>query len=134
GYDGQINYRADVQTIETIVPPPEGLPDLMAMSQEFAAKVRLQDNSEARKGAQDEFQKQRDAAMKGTRDFYRTAAGREYYFAKHRYALNFAMDGAFRIEDVPGGKYNLLIELHEAGGSQPFNQPLIGTLTKEIVV
>jgi len=134
GYDGQINYRADVQSIETIVPPPEGLPDLMAMSQEFAAKMRSQDNDEARKAAQDEFQKQRDAAMKQTRAFYQTEAGRNYYFSKHRYALNFATNGAFRIEDVPGGKYNLRIDLHEAGGSQPFNQPLIGSLTKEIIV
>ena len=133
-YDGQINYRADVQTIESIVPPPEGLPDLMAMSREFAAKMRSQDNAEARKAAQDEFQKQRDAAMKKTRDFYQTEAGRQYYFSKHRYALNFSPDGTFRIEDVPGGKYNLRIELHEAGGSQPFNQPLIGTVTKEISV
>ena len=48
--------------------------------------------------------------------------------------MNFSQDGSFRIEDVPGGKYSLRIELHEPGGSQPFNQPLIGTLTREIVV
>ena len=134
GYDGQIDYRADVQTIETITPPPAGLPDLMAMSQEFAAKVRSLDSDEARQAAQADFQKQREAAMEKTREFYHTAAGREYQFSKHRYALNFLPDGAFRIEDVPGGKYNLRIELHEAGGSQPFNQPLIGRLTKEIIV
>jgi thiol-disulfide isomerase/thioredoxin len=134
GYDGQINYRSDVQSIETIVPPPAGLPDLMEMSQEFAAKARSLDNDEARKVAQDEFQKQRDTAMKKTRAFYQTEAGRDYYFSKHRYALNFATNGVFRIEDVPGGKYNLRIELHEAGGGQPFNQPLIGSLTKEFVV
>jgi hypothetical protein len=35
---------------------------------------------------------------------------------------------------VPGGKYQLKIELHEAGGSLPFTQPLIGSLTKELDV
>jgi len=134
GYDGQPDFRADVQSIEAIVPPPAELPDLTALSQEFAAKVRSLDNDEARKAALEERQKQWDDAMKKTRDFYQTATGREYYFSQHRYALNFSQDGSFRIENVPGGKYNLRIELHEPGGSQPFNQPLIGTLTREIVV
>ena len=134
GYDGKINYRADVQTLQTIVPPPAGLPDLTAMSREFAEKTRSLDTDEARKAAMDEHQTQWDAAMKTTREFYQTAAGREYYFSQHRYALNFSPDGAFRIEDVPGGKYNLKIELHEGGGGQPFNQPVIGSLTREITV
>lgn len=134
GYDGQINYRADVQTIESIVPPPDGLPDLSAISAEFSVKLHSLDSDDARKAAMDEHQKKWDAALKATRDFYQTEAGRQYYFSKHRYALNFSPDGAFRIEDVPGGKYNLRIELHESGGSQPFNQPLIGTVTKEIIV
>ncbi|MEI8288319.1 MAG: redoxin domain-containing protein [Verrucomicrobiota bacterium] len=134
GYDGQINYRADVQTIETIVPPTEGLPDLSAISAEFASKLRSFDSDEARKTAMDEHKKIWDAALKETRDFYRSDAGRPYYFSKHRYALNFSREGTFRIEDVPGGKYNLRIELHEASGDQPFNQPLIGSLAKEIVV
>jgi peroxiredoxin/protocatechuate 3,4-dioxygenase beta subunit len=133
GYDGHIDYRADVQSLETVVPAPAGLPDLMGMSQEFAAKTRSLENDEARRSAQDEFQKQRAVALKQTRDFYQTAAGRQFNFSQQRYALNFSPEGAFRVEDVPGGKYNLRIELHEAGG-QSFNQPLIGSLNKEIVV
>lgn len=133
-YEGKIDYRADVQSMETVVPPPDGLPDLSVISREFSTKIRSLDTDEARKAASDEHQKQWEAAMKKTRDFYHTAAGREYYFSRHRYALNFSQDGAFRIEDVPGGKYSLRIELREAGGSQPFNQPIIGSLTKEIVV
>jgi protocatechuate 3,4-dioxygenase beta subunit/peroxiredoxin len=133
GYEGEINYRTDVQTLETVVPPPAGLPDLMAMSRAFAAKARSEDDPQARQAAQEEFRKQRAAATIATRDFYQTPAGLEYQFSKHRYALNFSQDGSFRIEDVPGGKYNLQIALHEAGG-QPFNQPLIAQLAKEITV
>ena len=72
---------------------------MLAMSQEFGAKLRSLDNPEARRAAQDEFQQQQDAAQKKTRDFYQTDAGREYCFSKHRYALNFATNGAFRMED-----------------------------------
>lgn len=133
GYDGQIDYRNDVQTIQTIVAPPPGLPNLTALSQAFAVKMRSLDNSEARRTAMAEHQKEWDAAMKKTREFYQTKAGQEYYLSKHRYALNFSQDGSFRIEDVPGGKYNLQIELHEPGGNS-FQQPLIGSLTKEIIL
>ncbi len=35
--------------------------------------------------------------------------GRNYFSQERCYALNFAPDGSFRIEDVPGGKYGLRI-------------------------
>lgn len=134
-YDGKIDYRADVQRIETLVPQPAELPDLTAISTEFAAKMRSLDSAEARQTAMAEHQKQWDAAMKTTRAFYQTDTGRQFHFSKHRYALNFSQDGSFRIEDVPGGKYNLRVELHEAtGGASEFQRPLVGTVTKEIVV
>jgi thiol-disulfide isomerase/thioredoxin len=135
GYDGTVNYRADVQTIQAVVPPPVGLPDLTAMSQAFATKMRSLDSDEARKAAMTEHQKEWDAALEKTCDFYQTDAGREYFFSQHRFALNFLQDGSFRIEDVPGGRYNLRIELHEStGGASEFQRPLIGTLNREIVV
>lgn len=134
GYDGQIDFRAEVQSIETIATPPAGLPDLMATGAAFAAKLRSVDSDEARKAALGEHQKEWEDLLKKTRDFYQTPAGLDYYFARRRYALNFATNGAFRIEDVPGGKYKLRLELHEPGGSQPFNQPLVGALTKEFMV
>ncbi len=122
GYDGQIDYRADVQTIETVVPQPVEMPDMNAMRD----IARLFDASKR------EFAE--NLAAEKMRAFYQTDAGRQYLFSQHRYALNFSQDGSFRIEDVPSGKYNLRIELHEPDGDQPFNQPLIGMLTKEIVV
>lgn len=135
GYDGEINYRADVQTLENIVPQPAELPDLEAISRDIVSKYRsAMTNEEARQAAQKELQQAQKAAAEKTRAFYQTDAGRQYFFSKHRYALNFSQDGSFRVEDVPGGKYNLRIELHESGGSQPFNQPLIGQLTREVIV
>ena len=73
GYDGEMNYRDDVQTLQTIVPQPPEMPDLTAMSQEFAAKIHSLDNEQARKAAMDEHQKQWEAAKEKLRDFYRTA-------------------------------------------------------------
>jgi len=132
-YDGDIDYRADVQSIETVVPPPPELPDMTAMAKEFSAKLRSLDNDAARKTALAEYQKQQQANTEKLRAFYQTETGRQYLFARRRFALNFSQDGAFRIEDVPGGKYDLRIELRETGPNQ-FSTPPIASLVKEIVV
>ena len=136
GYEGTIDYRADVHSLESILPQPAELPDMMAMSKEFSAKFRALENDDVKKAVQEEFMKQRDTAMEKQKAFFKTEAGRQYHFSKTRNALNFSKDGSFRIDDVPGGKYTLKIELREGSGDSPsrFSAPLIANLTKEIEV
>jgi thiol-disulfide isomerase/thioredoxin len=134
GYDGPIDFRNDVQTIENVVPPPAALPDLTAISKAFARKYHSLTNDDERKAALLENQAEWAAAQEKERAFYQSDAGQQYLFSQHRYVLNFSQDGSFRIEDVPAGTYTLQIELHEAGGNQPFNQPVIAGLEKQIIV
>jgi thiol-disulfide isomerase/thioredoxin len=135
-YEGEINYRADVQTISSVIPPPAEKPDLMAISKAFSEKFAALTTDDAKKVALAERQKQMDGVVEQTRDFYQSDAGRRYYFAQRQFALNFSPDGSFRIEDVPGGKYELKIVLREEGGHSPsrFDAPVIASFTNQIDV
>ena len=135
GYDGKINFRQDVFALETVVPPPEAAPDLMALAKAFSGKLRGLDTDAEKAAAMADYEEQQRAAQSNQRAFYQTEAGREHYFKNRRFALNFAADGSFRVEDVPGGKYNLRIDLREGGaGFDRFNSPQIAQLQKEIEV
>jgi hypothetical protein len=82
------------------------------------------------------MQESREKALAKQRAFYATEKGREHHFKNRRYALNFAPDGSFRVEDVPGGKYRLRIDLREGGGDGPmrFSAPRIANLEKEFEI
>lgn len=135
GYDGVINFRQDVFNLETVVPQPVVMPDLSSLAKAFSAKLGLLESLAEKLAAQEEFQAQQEAAQAGLRDFYRTAAGREHFFQSRRFALNFASDGSFRVEDVPGGKYGLRIDLRESGDDfTRYNSPQIAQLQKEFEV
>lgn len=134
-YEGQIDYRADVQNIDSIVAAPAGMPDQSALAKAFSAKYAALTDEDAKNAARAQYQKQTASYTEQVRAFYQTEEGMKYFFAQRRFALNFSQDGSFRIEDVPGGKYNLRIELREGKGSPDrFSAPLIATFSKEIDV
>src|SRR5262249_7172916 len=136
GYEGEINFRADAHNLESILPQPAELPDLMAMSKAVSTKFRSFSTDGEKAAAPEEYRKQHEAAVEQTRAFYKTDAGLRYHFARSRDALRFSPDGSFRIEDVPGGKYNLKIELREGNADSfaRYSAPIIATLTREIEV
>jgi peroxiredoxin/uncharacterized GH25 family protein len=135
GYDGPINFRQDVFSLDTVVPQPTVMPDLRAIAKAFSAKLGALDTDADKLAAQQEFEGRQKAAEANLREFYRTEAGREHFFQNRRFALNFAPDGSFRVEDVPGGKYNLRIDLRESGDDfNRFNSPQIAQLQKEVEV
>ncbi|MGC3957250.1 MAG: redoxin domain-containing protein [Verrucomicrobiota bacterium] len=135
GYDGTINWRQDVFSLETVVPQPSVIPDLRAITKAFSAKMGALDTDAEKLAAQKDYEQQQQSAQDQLRAFYRTEAGREHFFKNRRFALNFAPDGSFRVEDVPGGKYNLRIDLREGGDDfNRFNSPAIANLQKEVEV
>src|SRR5437667_12106606 len=44
GYDGKIDWRADVYNLELILPPTDEFPDLLALSREQSAKIQAADS------------------------------------------------------------------------------------------
>jgi peroxiredoxin/protocatechuate 3,4-dioxygenase beta subunit len=135
GYEGKIDWRADVQNLELVVREPVDLADFRAISKDYSDAFRAAKTEEEKKAARAELDRRQKETSEKQKAFYATDAGRQYHFAKRRYALNFSQDGSFRVEDVPGGKYTLKIDLREAGdGPSRFSAPKIGDLTREIEV
>jgi len=136
GYDGKIDWRADVYNLELILPPADEFPDPLAMSREQSAKIQAADSDDEKKRLIEQMQNSREESIAKQRAFYATEKGRAYHFQNRRYALNFAPDGSFRVEDVPGGKYRLRVDLREGGGDTPsrFSAPRIASLEKELEV
>jgi peroxiredoxin len=135
GYDGKINWRSDAYTIETILPPADAIPDIIASSREWSAKIQSADSDDEKKRLVEQMrQAQADATAK-QRAFYRTDKGRAYHFQSRRFCLNFTADGTFRIEDVPGGKYRLRIDVREGGsGAMRYSSPAIAHIEKELQI
>ncbi|HTL15750.1 MAG TPA: redoxin domain-containing protein, partial [Patescibacteria group bacterium] len=135
GYEGTIKWRSDVFSIEKILPPNDGLPDPAVSARELSAKIQMASSDDEKKRLLEQMRKGQDEIAIKTRAFYATDKGRDYYFQNRRYCLNFTPDGAFRIEDVPGGKYRLRIDLREGGGGpMGFASPAIGSINKEFEV
>ncbi|MFN7139418.1 MAG: TlpA family protein disulfide reductase, partial [Limisphaerales bacterium] len=134
-YEGTIDWRSDVHTLERILPNPPGLPDLRELSREFSEAMRGAETDEEKAAASEAYKQRREAATAEMKAFYQTDAGRQHHAAKGRYALNFAQDGSFRVEDVPGGQYTLRITLREPSANGSFHSgPIIANLEKTIEV
>lgn len=135
GYDENIDWRSDVQSMELVLPEPEGVPSLNAMSQEFAKSARASKKEDYAK-LREEFDKTRNLAITKLAEYYQSDAGMAYHFQKKRYALNFQQDGSFRVEDVPAGKYTINFELREKSGDRysPMGGSRIASIRKDIEV
>ena len=136
GYEGTIDYRSDVFNLEAVLPQIADLPDMVAASREHSAKLKSLDTDAEKVAAQEDYRRQHEERLQQTRAFYRTEAGLQHHFKNRRFALNFSQDGSFRVEDVPGGKYNLRIDLREGGGDSfsRMSSPQIAQLTKEVEI
>jgi peroxiredoxin/protocatechuate 3,4-dioxygenase beta subunit len=133
GYDGKIDWRSDAYTIEKILPPTDEFPDFVSSSREWSGKIQAADSAEEKNRLIEQMKKSQEQARLKQRDFYKTEKGRDYYFQNQRYCLNFTEDGSFRVEDVPGGKYRLRIDVRE-GRPWDFSLPTIAHIEKELEV
>jgi thiol-disulfide isomerase/thioredoxin len=113
GYDKTLDWRDQACWMELLEPDPPGLPSFDSLIKEHDQARRASKTAEARIAAQSRFDQGCDQIARQFQTFYASAAGRRYLFSKRRYDLRFAQDGSFRIEDVPGGKYELTIDALE---------------------
>jgi thiol-disulfide isomerase/thioredoxin len=135
GYEGKIDWRADVQHLEAVVPEPSGMPSFASLSKAYGDEMRTAKTDEQKAAARAQYESQREDLNAQLQAFYATDAGRSHHFAKARYALNFQQDGTFRIEDVRGGSYSLNLDLREGDGAPSrFSAPMIANLRKPIEI
>jgi peroxiredoxin/uncharacterized GH25 family protein len=134
GYDQTIDWHSDVFSLQLVLPPNPNVPDFLADAKERSAKLQAAKTEEEKKKVVEEFRQAQEERQAKMRAFYATEAGRNYQFQNRRYALKFSQDGTFRVEDVPGGKYKLHIDLREGSGLNRFSSPLIANVDKELEI
>ncbi len=112
-YTKPIRWEEQVFWIESIAPEPPGAPTFDAANDEFRAARSQSRTPDQLDAAESRFLKKREQISLALRDYYSTPAGRQYWLSKRSYLLRFSPDGSFRIDDVPGGKYELTVDLRE---------------------
>jgi peroxiredoxin len=123
GYDQPLDWRDQFCSMDLLEPEPPGQPSFDPSLKAYEAAKRAARSTEERVAAQARLDRERDQIARQLQAFYSSGAARRYWFSKRSYALQFAQDGSFRIEDVPGGKYQLTIEAREPGGGGGAHRP-----------
>jgi peroxiredoxin len=135
GFDKPLDWREQECVLELLELAPPGLPSFEPLVKEYEQALRAAGDTEARLAARARFDQGRDQVARQFAAFYASAAGRRYWLARRTYVLQFAPDGSFRVEDVPGGKYQLTIEALEPGARRgPHPSPVITFHRQEVQV
>jgi thiol-disulfide isomerase/thioredoxin len=134
-FDKPIDWQDQVFWMESLAPAPPDCPNFDAISNEFHVAMKAARNAEEREAAQTRYLAEQDRVARELGAYYASPAGRQYWFSKRSYVLRFAQDGSFRIDDVPGGKYQLTIDLRELADKRGQRKsPLIALRRQEIDV
>jgi peroxiredoxin len=130
-----INWQDEVFWIDALVPEPPNCPNFDAISKEYHIAMRAARNQEDKEEARNRYLDEHDRIARQLCALYSSPAGRQNWFSKRRYVLRFAQNGSFRIDDVPGGKYQLTIDLRELEDKRSqLHSPLIALHQQEIDV
>jgi thiol-disulfide isomerase/thioredoxin len=133
--DKAIDWQEQVFWVESVAPAPADCPNFDAISNEFHVALKAARDAEEREAAQTRYLAEQSEVSRQIGAYYATPAGRQYWFSKRRYVLRFAQDGSFRIDDVPGGKYQLTIDLRELDDKKGQRKsPMIAFRQQEIEV
>jgi peroxiredoxin len=134
-YHKTMDWQDQVFWMNSLAPEPPDCPNFDAINKEYhvarhAAKTQADiDAAEAR------YLAEYDRIARQLCAYYSSPAGRQYWFSRRSYVLRFAQDGAFRIDDVPGGKYELTIDPRALNGNLgQFKSPRIDLHRQEIDV
>jgi thiol-disulfide isomerase/thioredoxin len=134
-YDKPVDWQNQVFWIESQAPTPPDCPNFDAINNELHLAVKAARNAEEKEAAQNHYLVEQARVSRQLGAYYSTAAGRQYWFSKRRYVLQFAQDGSYRIDDVPGGKYELTIDLRELDEKRgQLKSPLLALFRHDIVV
>lgn len=134
-YPKPIHWEEQVFWIESVAPEPPGIPTFDDANREFRAARSQSRTPDQMEAAEARFLKKREQISLALRDYYSTPAGRQYWFSKRSYLLRFSPDGSFRIDDVPGGKYELTVDLRETVAiKDQIHTPLIDLHKQEVDV
>jgi peroxiredoxin len=134
-YQKSVEWQDEVFWIDSVAPLPRDCPNFDAISQQYHRDMSVARSEEDKDAAQTRYLAAHDRVARQLRAYYSSPAGRRYWFSRQRYVLRFARDGSFRIDDVPGGKYEMVIDLRELIAKRgQSHSPLIALHQQEIDV
>jgi len=107
------NWQEQVFWIDSLATEPTDCPNFDAINQEFHKARNAAKTQADIEAAETRYLAEKDRVSRQLCAYYSSPAGRQFGFSKRSYVLRFARDGSFRIDDVPGGKYQLAIDLRE---------------------
>ncbi|HEV7925526.1 MAG TPA: redoxin domain-containing protein [Verrucomicrobiae bacterium] len=134
-YDKPIDWQDQAFWLESVSPAPPDCPNFDSVSNQFHLDLRTARNAEEKEAARDRYWTAQGDVARQIGAYYSSAAGRRYWFSKRSYVLRFSQDGSFHIDDVPGGNYELTLdvrELEEKRGQR--KSPLLALHRQEIEV
>jgi peroxiredoxin len=134
-YRKPIDWTDQAFWMDSVSPAPPECPNFESISNNYHVALRAARSAEEKEEAQARFLAEQDRVARLLGAYFATPAGREYSFSKRRYVLRFAPDGSFRVDDVPGGKYELTIDLRELDDKRGQRKsPMIAVCRREIEV
>jgi peroxiredoxin len=134
-YHKDINWKDQVDWLDSLAPDPPECPNFDAITQEFHAARRAARTPEEGDAAETHYLAEYDRIARQICAYYSSPAGRQRWFSRRNYIVRFAPDGSFRIDDVPGGKYELTLDLRELDGQlSQLKSPRISFRRQEIEV
>jgi peroxiredoxin len=134
-YHKDMDWKDQVEWLNTLAPEPSECPNFGEILNQFHAIRHAAKSQEERDAAEIGYLAKYDRIARRIGAFYSSPAGRQYWFSRRNYVLRFAPDGSFRIDDVPGGKYELTLDLRDLDGKiSQFKSPRIDLHRQEIDV
>ncbi len=110
-YDGDVDWMGtNTSQLLLFTPwPPELQNEFPEFIRERDEALRVAESDEEKEAIEVEYLRRRDEERARLRAAHRSEAGREHFFSRRQYQLEFSPDGSFRIDDVPGGEYRLSV-------------------------
>lgn len=134
-YNKPVHWQDQVFWLESLSPEPSDCPNFEAISKEYHVAMAAARSPQDIDAAQSRYVEHHDLVARQLRAYYSSPSGRRYWFSKNRYVLVFSEDGSFCINDVPGGKYEMSIDVRALENKVgQLKSPLIGLFRQEVDV
>ncbi|HUS36539.1 MAG TPA: hypothetical protein VM680_14400, partial [Verrucomicrobiae bacterium] len=136
GGEGEADWRGSPQAMELVV-TYEGPSDaaMKSLTDKLRDTRRPGATKQQLEAAEKAYQDERRSLAAATEKYFATQKGMDALFASRRYFLQFDSEGAFRIDDVPPGKYRITgVILSNNPSAVTFARRFLAQIDSEVVV
>lgn len=136
GFESEADWRGSPQSMEMVV-TYEGPSDaaMKSLTDKLRDTRRPGATKQQRDAAEKAYQDERRSLAAATQKYFASEKGMDALFASRRYFLQFDSEGAFRIDDVPPGKYRITgVIMSNNPSAVTFARRFLAQIDAEVVV